>query len=54
MCSKLLAAAPFAVLLLAGCDTLTKSGDPEVPGLGFRYDADERWSTPNPTGPPGR
>jgi hypothetical protein len=29
---------------------LGASGDPEVPGLGFRYDEDERWSTPNPTG----
>lgn len=26
------------------------SGDPEVPGLGFRYDTDERWPYPNPTG----
>lgn len=32
---------------------LGASGDPEVPGLGFRYDTDERWSTPNPTGLPG-
>ena len=23
---------------------------PEVPGLGFRYDTDERWPLPNPTG----
>jgi hypothetical protein len=29
------------------------SGDPDVPGLGFRYDADERWPLPNPTGLPG-
>jgi len=29
---------------------LGASGDPEVPGLGFRYDEDERWATPNPTG----
>jgi hypothetical protein len=29
---------------------LGASGDPDVPGLGFRYDQDERWSTPNPTG----
>jgi hypothetical protein len=29
---------------------LGASGDPDVPGLGFRYDEDERWSTPNPTG----
>jgi len=26
------------------------SGDPQVPGLGFRYDRDERWPYPNPTG----
>jgi hypothetical protein len=32
---------------------LGASGDPEVPGLGFRYDEDERWPTPNPTGLPG-
>ena len=24
-----------------------------MPGLGFRYDTDERWSTPNPTGREG-
>jgi hypothetical protein len=39
-----------------GIDRLTMlgaSGDPEVPGLGFRYDTDERWSIPNPTGLPG-
>ena len=29
---------------------LGASGDPEVPGLGLRYDADERWPLPNPTG----
>jgi hypothetical protein len=29
---------------------LGASGDPDVPGLGFRYDEDERWSLPNPTG----
>jgi len=28
-------------------------GDPKVPGLGFRYDTDERWAIPNPTGLPG-
>jgi hypothetical protein len=32
---------------------LGASGDPEVPGLGFRYDSDKRWSLPNPTGLPG-
>lgn len=26
------------------------SGDPNVPGLGFRYDKDDRWPYPNPTG----
>jgi hypothetical protein len=29
---------------------LGASGNPAVPGLGFRYDEDERWSTSNPTG----
>jgi hypothetical protein len=29
---------------------LGASGDPDVPGLGFRYDTDERWPLPNPTG----
>lgn len=33
---------PFAVL--------GASGDKNVPGLGFRYDTDERWPYPNPTG----
>ncbi len=36
-----------------GIDRLTvlgASGDPDVPGLGFRYDTDERWPLPNPTG----
>ncbi len=32
---------------------LGASGDPEVPGLGFRYDSDERWPLPNVTGLPG-
>jgi hypothetical protein len=32
---------------------LGASGDPRVPGLGFRYDTDPRWSIPNPTGLPG-
>src|SRR5215213_2503090 len=39
-----------------GIDRLTilgASGDPTVPGLGFRYDTDERWALPNPTGLPG-
>ena len=29
---------------------LGASGNSEVPGLGFRYDRDERWPYPNPTG----
>jgi hypothetical protein len=29
---------------------LGASGDPNVPGLGFRYDTDDRWPLPNPTG----
>jgi hypothetical protein len=29
---------------------LGASGDPEVPGLAFRFDTDERWPYPNPTG----
>jgi hypothetical protein len=33
---------PFSVL--------GASGDPAVPGLGFRYDTDDRWPYPNPTG----
>ncbi|MEW5796674.1 MAG: hypothetical protein AB1772_09995 [Candidatus Zixiibacteriota bacterium] len=36
---------PFSVL--------GASGDPEVPGLGFRFDTDSRWSLPNATGLPG-
>jgi hypothetical protein len=32
---------------------LGASGDPDVPGLGFRYDVDDRWAVPNPTGLPG-
>lgn len=32
---------------------LGASSDPTVPGLGFRYDTDERWPYPNPTGLPG-
>jgi hypothetical protein len=33
---------PFSVL--------GASGNPAVPGLGFRYDTDDRWPYPNPTG----
>jgi hypothetical protein len=36
---------PFSVL--------GASGNPAAPGLGFRYDANERWPYPNPTGLPG-
>jgi len=36
---------PFALL--------GASGDPRVPGLGFRFDTDPRWALPNPTGLPG-
>jgi hypothetical protein len=32
---------------------LGASGDPNVTGLGFRYDTDERWPYANPTGLPG-
>lgn len=39
-----------------GIDRLTvlgASGDSEVPGLGFRFDRDDRWAQPNPTGREG-
>jgi hypothetical protein len=36
---------PFAML--------GASGKPEAPGLGFRYDTDDCWPYPNPTGLPG-
>jgi hypothetical protein len=29
---------------------LGASGNPQVPGLGFRFDTDDRWPYPNPTG----
>jgi hypothetical protein len=32
---------------------LGASGNPQISGLGFRYDVDERWSYANPTGLPG-
>jgi hypothetical protein len=32
---------------------LGASGDPKIPGLGFRYDKNERWPLPNVTGLPG-
>jgi hypothetical protein len=32
---------------------LGASDNSDVPGLGFRYDTDERWAVPNPTGLPG-
>jgi hypothetical protein len=31
---------------------LGASGDPKIPGFGFRYDTNERWSLPNITGLP--
>lgn len=33
--------------------TLGASGNPEVPGLGFRFDTDDRWPLPNLTGREG-
>jgi len=42
--------------MFTGMDAYTVlgcSGDPTVPGLGFRYDRDPHWTTPNPTGLPG-
>ena len=33
--------------------TLGATGDPNVPGFGFRYDVDDRWPLPNATGIPG-
>jgi hypothetical protein len=39
-----------------GIDRLTvlgAAGDPDVPGLGFALQTDERWALPNPTGLPG-
>lgn len=33
--------------------TLGATGDPAVPGFGFRYDTDDRWAVPNVTGIPG-
>lgn len=32
---------------------LGASGNPAVPGLGFRYDTQKNWPVPNPTGLPG-
>src|SRR5699024_3907386 len=32
---------------------LGASGEPEVPGVGFRLDVDDRWPMPNPTGRDG-
>lgn len=36
-----------------GLAILGASGEPDVPGLGFRYDTDDRWAIPNVTGLPG-
>jgi hypothetical protein len=33
--------------------TLGATGDPAVPGFGFRYDTEDRWPIPNATGIPG-
>ena len=63
-CTSELASSCFAGVLMLqamglggwmfdGIDRLTMlgaSGDPEVPGLGFRSDKNERWAIPNPTG----
>jgi hypothetical protein len=38
---------------IAPISVLGASGDPEMPGLGFRYDTDARWPLPNVTGLPG-
>lgn len=38
---------------ISSFSVLGASGDPEVPGLGFRFDTDERWPVPNVTGLPG-
>lgn len=35
---------------LNGNAILGASGDPDVPGLGFSYESDPRWPSPNPTG----
>jgi hypothetical protein len=66
-CSAELSTATYAGMLMQqamglggwmfnGIDRLAMlgaSGDPDVPALGFRYDTDERWPFPNPTGLPG-
>ena len=42
--------------MFTGLDAYTVlgcSGDPAVPGLGFHYDRNPAWTTPNPTGLPG-
>ena len=36
-----------------GFSVMGATDDPNVRGLGFRYDRDERWPSPNPTGLPG-
>lgn len=38
---------------ITASSVLGASGDPEMPGLGFRFDTDPRWSVPNVTGLPG-
>ena len=63
-CSAELSASCYAAMLMLqamglggwmfdGIDRFTMlgaSGNPDVPGLGFRYDTDDRWPLPNPTG----
>lgn len=42
--------------MFAGLNTLSllgASNDPDVPGLGFHFQQDKRWSQPNPTGVTG-
>ena len=50
MCSKLLAAAPFAVLLLAGCDTLNQNNISPDPAFGeaTKYNAAIQTIDPDP------
>ena len=49
-------AAAFLGWMFDGLDAfavLGASGNPQITGLGFRYDVDSRWSYANPTGLPG-
>ena len=52
----MLQAAGLGGWMFDGMDPYTvlgAGGDADSPGLGFRYDSDERWPLPNPTGLPG-